>query len=174
VELIDLDTRRHVTVVGNVPGDPSGVVFDASGNLYVGLGFGQNQARTGEIRRFSAADVRAAIRTGAFLDFDTRSSLVVQVLSGSHLSFDPAGHLFVGGGDFVGSTGSFGFYAQVDVKTGQVVGRFDPTDGDPNDHDFVFFVLASTPVQCKLGAVDTFSFFGSGVPRVFERSTCNP
>lgn len=174
VELIDLDTGRHVTLVGDVPGDPSGVVFDAAGNLYVGLGFGQDQARTGEIRRFPAADVRAAIRTGAFLDFDTRSSLVSQILSASHFSFDPAGHLFVGGGDFVGTTGSFGFYAQVDVGTGEVVGRFDPTDGDPNDQDFVFFTLASTPAGCRLGAVDTFSFFGTGVPRVFERSTCTP
>ncbi len=171
VEMLDLVSGEQTTLVGPVPGDPSGVAFDHAGNLYVGLGFAQDTSRTGEIHRFDKEDVQAAIDSGIPLDFDTQSTLVVQVLSGTSMHFDNQGDLWVGGGDLIGTTGSFGFFAEVDVTTGQVVNRFDPTDGDPDDHDFVFYALAFTPVGCRLAALDTFSFFG-GTPQVFQMNVC--
>jgi hypothetical protein len=171
VEMLNLRTSQKITLVGPVPGDPSGVAFDRHGNLYVGLGFGQDKARTGEIHRFDRTAILRAIFTASPLNFDSDGRLVTQILSGGSLHFDRRGHLFVGGGDFIGTTNSFGFFAEVDVDTGQVVALFDPTDGDPNDHDSTFFSLAFTPVGCRLAAVDTFSFSG-GTPQVFQRNVC--
>jgi hypothetical protein len=169
VEMLNLATGSQITLVANVPGDPSGVSF-RKGNLYVGLGLGQDQARTGEIRQFDRRDVTRAIQTGVPLDFDTESTLITQFLSGGDLPFDSQGDLFVGGGDFFGVTGSFGFFAEFDTKNGEVT-KFDPTDGDPNDGDSVFFSLKiGAPRQCRLGAVDSFSV----PPKVFQMNVCEP
>jgi hypothetical protein len=174
VKLLDLRTQAVSLLVDGIPGAPSGVAFDRRGNLYAGLGFGQDPARTGEIRRFGRAAIRSALLTGIALDFDSDGELVVQVLSGSNLQFDLFGRLWVGGGDIIGPTGSFGFFAQVDPRTGQVLERFDPTDGDPDDQDVVFYFLAFTPVGCRIAAVDEFAFFGSGTPQVFQMNACRP
>jgi hypothetical protein len=47
VEALDVDTGTTTHIVGNVPGDPGGVAFDNQGNLYVGLGSGQDTSHTG-------------------------------------------------------------------------------------------------------------------------------
>jgi hypothetical protein len=172
VEVLNPQTKQKRTVVGNIPGDPGGVTFDHAGNLFVGLGAGQNNARTGEIHRFAKQDVEDALRTGAPLDFDTNSTIVTQILNAGDLEFDAQGDLFVGGCNF--SNGSCGFIAQVDVTTGQVVDRFDPVDGDPNDGDIRFFEIAATPSMCRLGALDLFSFFNPDESIVFERPVCAP
>jgi hypothetical protein len=172
VELLDLNTGHKSSIVGNIPGDPGGVEFDASGNLYVGLGSAQDQARTGEIRRFTSKEVAAAVRGQELLDFDTDSRLVAQVLNAGDLEFDTDGDLFVGGGDLFGPRGDFGYIAQVNVRNGRVVDRFDPTDGNPNDHDFVFFEISFTGALCQLGALDLESFFTPDPSVIFERQVC--
>jgi hypothetical protein len=170
VELVDINTGEQVTLVGPVPGDATGVAFDKQGNLYVGLGFAQDPSRTGEIRRFDKQDVQEAIRTGVPLPYDS-GTLVTQVLSGGPFEFDSAGNLWVGGGDLFGSTGSFGFFAQVDVETGEILNRFDPQDGDPNDQDFVFYNVAFTRKGCRVAAFDSFSLF-SGPATLYEAQVC--
>jgi hypothetical protein len=172
VELLDIHTLAHITLVGPVPGDPSGVVFDAFGNLYVGLGAGQDATRNGEIRRFSIVDLARAIFTHTPVSFDS-GTFVTQVLSGGSLHFDTRkiDDLFVGDGDIFGPTGSFGFFAKVDTDTGTIVRRFEPEDNDPNGHDQAFWELAFTPVGCRLAAVDTFAL-ASGPAPVFQMNAC--
>ncbi len=172
VEHLDLKSGRNVSIVANIPGDPGGVVFDKKGNLYVGLGAASEPTRVGEIHRFDKRDVVEAIRSGIPLDFNTDSEVVAQVLNAGDLKFDSKGDLYVGGGDLFGVTGSFGFIAKVDVKTGEIIERFDPIDGDPDDSDFVFFSLGFTPVRCRLGALDLISFFTADEPTIFERKVC--
>lgn len=172
VELLDLKTGTKQSVVGNIPGDPGGVTFNARGDLFVGLGSASDLTRIGEIRRFDKHDINYAISTGVPLDFDNDSTLIAQVLNAGDLEFGSTGNLFVGGGDLFGITGSFGFIAEIDRNTGRIINRFDPIDGDPDDGDFVFFGLSFTSVQCQLGAVDLFSFFSPADPVVFQRKVC--
>jgi hypothetical protein len=172
VEMLDIHSGAHKTLVGPIPGDPSGVVFDLFGNLYVGLGFGQDPSRNGEIRRFGALDVARAILTGTPVDF-ADGKLITQILSGGSLHFATPriDDLFVGDGDLFGPTGSFGFFAKVETGTGTVVQRFEPEDNDPDGHDEAFWALAFTPVGCRLGAVDTFALF-NGPAAVYQMNVC--
>lgn len=172
IELLNLKTGVKQSVVGNIPGDPGGVTFNARGDLFVGLGAASNLSRVGEIRRFDKHDINNAISSGVPLDFDSDSTLIAQILNAGDLEFGSTGNLFVGGGDLFGITGSLGFIAEIDRNTAQVINRFDPIDGDPDDGDFVFFGLAFTPVNCQLGALDLISFFSPADPVVFERKVC--
>ena len=70
----------------------------------------------------------------------------------SSVAFSSNGKLFVSGANF--TTGDAGYIAEVDVDTGQIVRKFDPADGDPNDGDFTFYQLAFTRQRCTLGALD--------------------
>ncbi len=171
IEVLNLRSGEKRSVIGNIPGDPGGITFDWWGNLFVGLGAGQDSTRTGEIRRFDRRAIREALRNGTVLDFDADSTLVAQTLNAGDLEFDAQGDLFVGGGQFTGA--ETGFIAQVDVATGEIVDRFDPTDGDPNDGDITFFSLAITPGGCRLGALDLNSFFNESESIIYEQQVCS-
>jgi hypothetical protein len=170
VEMVDIKTGEQTTLIGPIPGDPSGIAFDRQGNLYVGLGYAQDPSRTGEIRVFDKQDVQEAIRTGVPLPYDS-GRLITQVLSGGPFVFDNDGHLWVGGGDLFGTTGSYGFFAQVDVETGEILNRYDPSDGNPDDQDFVFYNLAFTRKGCRIAAFDSFALFSGPAP-LYEAQVC--
>lgn len=171
VEALNVNTGTTIHIVGNIPGDPGGVEFDSQGNLYVGLGSGQDGNRTGEIHRFNKSVVDAALAGQGFVNFDD-GQLIAKVLNAGDLAFSSNGKLFVSGANF--TTGDAGYIAEVDVNTGQIVRKFDPADGDPNDGDFKFYELAFTDHRCTLGAIDLFSFFNTD-PRVIykEVQVCN-
>ena len=171
VEALDVITGTTITIVGNIPGDPGGIAFDNQGNLYVGLGSGQDGNRTGEIRRFDSSVVDAALAGQGFVDFDD-GELIAQVLNAGDLAFSSNGKLFVSGANF--TTGDAGYIAEVDVDTGQIVRKFDPADGDPNDGDFKFYEISFTYQRCTLGAIDLFSFFNADPSVIYEESqVCN-
>jgi hypothetical protein len=171
VEALRVNTGTKTTIVGNVPGDPGGIAFDNQGNLYVGLGSGQDGNRTGEIRRFDSSIVDAALAGQGFVNFDS-GQLIAKVLSAGDLAFSSNGRLFVGGANF--TTGDAGYIAEVDVDTGQIVRKFDPADGDPNDGDFRFYELSFTHHRCTLGAIDLFSFFNADPSVIYEETqVCN-
>lgn len=171
VEALNVNTGTTIHIVGNIPGDPGGVEFDNQGNLYVGLGSGQDPNRTGEIRRFDDSLVDAALAGQGFTNFDD-GELIAKVLNAGDLAFSANGKLFVGGANFF--TGDSGYIAEVDVDTGQIVRKFDPADGDPNDGDFTFYELSFTHSRCTLGALDLFSFFSPDPSVIFEEEhVCN-
>ena len=171
VEALNVNTGVTTHIVGNIPGDPGGVDFDNQGNLYVGLGSGQDGNRTGEIRRFDDSVVDAALAGQGFVDFDD-GELITQVLNAGSIAFSANGRLFVSGANF--TTGDSGYIAEVDVDTGQIVRKFDPADGDPNDGDFTFYELSFTHQRCTLGALDLFSFFSPDPSVIYEETqVCN-
>lgn len=171
VEALDVNTGTTTTIVGNIPGDPGGVVFDNQGNLYVGLGAAQDSSRTGEIRRFDSSVVDAALAGQGFVNFND-GELIAQVLNAGDLAFSSNGKLFVSGANF--TTGEAGYIAEVDVDTGQIVRKFDPADGDPNDGDFTFYQLSFTRHRCTLGALDLFSFFSADPSVIYQEAhVCN-
>jgi hypothetical protein len=86
VEALNVNTGTTIHIVGNIPGDPGGVEFDNQGNLYVGLGSGQDPNRTGEIRRFDDSLVDAALAGQGFTNFDD-GELIAQVLNAGDLAF---------------------------------------------------------------------------------------
>lgn len=166
-EFLDLRTNQARTIVDDIPGVPDGVALDGLGNLYVGMGATEDGVRTGEIFRFDAADVKRAVNQGAVLDYDDDGTFVADVLNGGDLAFDTENDLFVSGANFVEN--DLGYVAEVDVATGQVVDRFDPVDGDPNDGDSRFFAIEFTRDGCRLGSLDLFSFFDSDPEIVYQR-----
>ena len=171
VEALNVNTGITTHIVGNIPGDPGGVEFDNQGNLYVGLGSGQDGNRTGEIRRFDDSVVDAALAGQGFVSF-ADGEFIAKVLNAGDLAFSSNGKLFVGGANF--TTGDSGYIAEVDVDTGQIVRKFDPADGDPNDGDFTFYELAFTRERCTLGALDLFSFFSADPSVIYEEAhVCN-
>jgi hypothetical protein len=171
VEALNVNTGTTTTIVGSIPGDPGGVAFDNQGNLYVGLGSGQDGNRTGEIRRFDKSVVDAALAGQGFVDFDN-GELIAKVLNAGDLAFSSNGKLFVSGANF--TTGDAGYIAEVDVDTGQIVRKFDPADGDPNDGDFKFYEISFTHHRCTLGALDLFSFFNADPSVIYEeKHVCN-
>jgi hypothetical protein len=155
VERLDLNTKKVQTVIDNIPGASSGVGVDRQGNIYTGIGFDPNGARTGEIRRFSRTDINRAIKTQIPLNFDSDGVFVVKALSAGNLVFDQQGDLWVGGGDLAGG-GQQGFIAEIDPQTGTVLRRIDPTDGNPDAGPTNFFQIAiSKPFSCTIGAVNS-------------------
>ncbi|BCY09358.1 SMP-30/gluconolactonase/LRE family protein [Actinoplanes sp. L3-i22] len=171
VEVLDVARGTTRPLVARIPGDPGGIALDSRQNLYVGLGAGQDTSRTGEIHRFGHDAVRRAMRTGQPLDFDADGRLVTQVLNAGDLAFGPRGELYVGGGDFQARQ-DFGYVAVVDVRTGQVLRRLDPVDGDPADGDQRSFDIATRPGACRLAALDLFSFFSADPSVIHLVSVC--
>ena len=156
VERLSLITKEVQLVIDAIPGASGGVGVDQLGNLYTGIGFDNNLARTGEIRRFSRQDVDTAIDTGIPLDFDTDGTFIAQVLSATGLLFDLEGDLWIAGGDIMGG-GQQGFIAEIDPNTGDILRRIDPSDGDPDSGPTVFYSIAiSDPISCKIAAADFF------------------
>lgn len=170
VQLLDLRTRLTRPIIDDVPGIPDGVAVDQKGDVYVGLGIGADPERTGEIRRFAGHLVRQAIKSGQALGFDAAGTFVTEVLNGGDLEFDRAGDLFVSGADFAEQ--DLGYVAKVDVSTGEVVDRFDPADGDPDDGDQGVYAIEITPRGCTLGALDLNAFFTAEPEVIFQRDVC--
>jgi streptogramin lyase len=155
IERINVTTQAVQTVIDKVPGASAGVGVDRLGNVYTGIGSDPNGKRTGEIRRFSRRIINQAIQTGIPFNFND-GEFVAQVLSAGGLLFDEEGHLWVSGGDLLGN-GQQGFIAEVDPKTGKILRRIDPTDGNPDGGPQVFFSIAiSRPFSCTIGAVNSF------------------
>src|SRR5262249_23325889 len=99
-------------VVTNIIGASAGVSIDAAGNLYVGNGFGSD---TGLIKAFTAANWQSALATNTPLNFATQGTPVADLLSAYPIGFDASGNMFVGGGDFFGGSGDYGYAAFVDA-----------------------------------------------------------
>jgi streptogramin lyase len=155
VERVNLSTQAVQTVIDNVPGASAGVGVDRLGNVYTGIGSDPNGQRTGEIRRFSRRIINQAIQTRVPVNFGD-GEFVAKVLSAGGLLFDGEGQLWVSGGDLLGN-GQQGFIAEVDPKTGQILRRIDPTDGNPDGGPQAFFSIAiGDPLSCTIGAVNSF------------------
>ena len=86
--------------------------------------------------------------------FNSYGELIAQVLNAGDLAFSSNGKLFVSGANF--TTGDAEYIAEVDVDTGQIVRKFDPADGDPNDGDFKFYEISLHTIAAR-----------------WERSTCS-
>ena len=115
VQVLTLSTAAVKTVVGNVGGATGGVAFDAAGNLYTGNGYdlAVGGSETGTIKRFDKTAWEIAAAGGTALDFEAGTNTVADLLSASSLGFDASGNLFVGGGDFYGTSGDYGYAALV-------------------------------------------------------------
>lgn len=106
---------RSTLVLENVGGASGSVGFDAHGNLYTGNGFDFTPgmgSSTGDVRGFDAVDVQRVLQGGRDpLQFEDEGRSIVRRLSAGGLDFDPAGNLFVGGGDLFGGSGDFNYFA---------------------------------------------------------------
>jgi hypothetical protein len=112
VDILNTSAATVTPVVTNIVGASAGVSIDAAGNLYVGNGFGSN---SGLIKSFSAASWQSALATNTPLNFATQGTPVADLLSAYPIGFDGSGNMFVGGGDFFGSSGDYGYAALVDA-----------------------------------------------------------
>lgn len=112
VDILNTSTAVVTPVVTNIIGASAGVSIDAAGNLYVGNGFGSD---VGLIKSFAPAAWQSAFATSTPLNFATQGTPVVDLLSAYPIGFDGSGNMFVGGGDFFGSSGDYGYAALVDA-----------------------------------------------------------
>lgn len=104
--------RAAVSAIGGAVG---GLAFDAAGNLYATNGFdGSGPSETGWVKAFTKADWEAALANFTPLAFEVDGVPIADLLSASPVGFDALGNMFVGGGDFFGSSGDFGYAALVD------------------------------------------------------------
>jgi hypothetical protein len=117
VQVLDTTTSTVKQVIANIAGSSAGVTVDAAGNLYAANGSGSSPSGSsvGWIKEFSAAAWQNAMATSTPLNFETRGTPVVDLLSAYPIGFDTSGNLFVGGGDFFGSSGDKGYAALVDA-----------------------------------------------------------
>jgi hypothetical protein len=173
VEVLDISSGTHWSLIGPIPGDPGGIALDRNGNLLLGLGAGQDTQRTGEIRQFPRALIRAGLTMRRAIDFDTSGRVVNRVLNAGDLVVDATGQLYVGGGDFVGRQ-DHGYIGQVDLQSGRLVRTFDPVDGDPTDGDQRSFNIALVESKCELVALDLFSFSNQDPSLLYESRACRP
>jgi hypothetical protein len=112
VDILNTSTAVVTPVVTNIIGASAGVSIDSAGNLYVGNGFGSD---VGLIKAFAAAGWQSALATNSPLNFATQGIPVADLLSAYPIGFDGTGNMFVGGGDFFGSSGDYGYAALVDA-----------------------------------------------------------
>lgn len=114
VRILDL-VDGSSTLVISLDGASGGLAFDEQGNLFTGNGYDfiPGGSDIGDIRAFSAADL-AEVLSGqqGVIDFATSGQFIGRVLSASGLSFDSAGQLFIGGGDF--DRGAIDYFALAD------------------------------------------------------------
>ena len=117
VQVLNTTTSAVSSVIGSIGGFSGGVAVDAAGNLYAGNGFNTTAggSDTGWVKAFTPAQVHAAIASGTSINFEAAGTPIVDLLSGSTLGFDGSGNLYVGGGDFFGTSGDFGYSAVVDA-----------------------------------------------------------
>lgn len=116
VTRIDGATHEARVVVSNIGGASGGVTTDGM-NLYTANGFdfvpGAGSSDTGEVRAFALSAITSAASSGTPLDFEALGRPVADALTASSLAFDVTGNLLVGGGDFFGGSGDFGYAAAV-------------------------------------------------------------
>ncbi|MFW5652547.1 MAG: hypothetical protein ACOC0P_00760 [Planctomycetota bacterium] len=139
ISIVEITFPLASTVVlENIGGASGGIGFDHAGNLYTGNGFDfipDEGTETGDVKVFDATTVQDVLagNRGA-VDFETEGTGVADRLSAGGLVTDPAGNLFVGGGDNFGTSGDFNYFAVLngdavqDVINGVDVGPI--TDAD--------------------------------------------
>jgi len=111
VNEIDAPTASARTVIDGVGGASGGVTTDGT-YLYTANGFaGSGPSGTGEVKAFTLADVAGAATP---IDFEANGVSVVDDLSGNSLGFDSEGNFLIGGGDYFGASGDFGYFAVYD------------------------------------------------------------
>lgn len=117
VQVLDTTTSSVKQAITNVGGASAGVAFDAAGNLYTGnaFDFSPGGSGAGWIKEFSAAAWQNALATSTPLDFEASGTPVADLLSAYPIGFDPSGNMFVGGGDFFGGSGDYGYAALIDA-----------------------------------------------------------
>jgi hypothetical protein len=117
VQVLDTTTSFLQQAIINVGGASAGVAFDSAGNLYTGnaFDFSAGGSSTGWIKEFSAAAWQNALVTSTPLDFETSGTPIADLLSAYPIGFDSSGNMFVGGGDFYGSSGDYGYAALIDA-----------------------------------------------------------
>jgi len=122
-----LEAPQFDPVVGGIAGAAADVALDADGNLYTGNGYSSDfvGTRTGQVKRFAAADWEAA-RTNGPLDFES-APLLTQYSSAGTLLADMEGNLVIAGGR-----------SDAPLAASNGLAIFRPADGalrefDPND-----------------------------------------
>lgn len=121
-------------VVTNIGGASAGITFDAAGNLYTGNGFQYGgPSDTGWIKGFEPSEWMPALGGGDPVDFEAEGTLIVDLLSAAALGFDAEGNLHVGGGDFFGGGGDYGYAGLVHhTEVADALGGGGPADpADP-------------------------------------------
>jgi len=147
VSVLDLTSGSNSVVI-DVPGGSGGVAVDSLGRLYVAIGYDATGVRTGEIRRFAAADIQAALTGGFVIDYDT-GLFITRELSASSLAFINDNLLICGGSDSTGTSGRYDYFAVIDVTTGATIAKFDP---DPTS-EASFYSVAYNAATQQMGAM---------------------
>lgn len=117
VDVFDTVSLTTTNLIQNVGGASAGITLDAAGNLYTGNGFdfAAGGSDTGWVKGFTAAAWQDALANGTPIDFENAGTPVADLLTAGTLTFDAMGNLMVGGGDFFGGSGDFGYAALVDA-----------------------------------------------------------
>jgi hypothetical protein len=112
VSRLDTTTSTSTPVI-NVIGDGSGGVAIRSGRLFTGIGLDSavGAPSVGLIRSFNLSALASATSPVAF----ATGTSVADALTAGSLDFDAQGNLTVGGGDFFGGSGDFGYAAVYDA-----------------------------------------------------------
>jgi hypothetical protein len=134
---IRADTLGVRTVIDGIGGASGGVTTDGT-YLYTGNGFAfGGPSATGEVKAFLLADIDTAVTP---IDFEAHGISVADDLSGGSLGFDSRGNFLVGGGDFFGTSGDFGYFAVYDDEAldvalagGGIMSRLDRLTFTPNN-----------------------------------------
>ncbi len=147
VSVIDTDSTNDTPtlIIANIPGASSGITFDAKGDLVTGIGWDQDDSRTGEVAIFDASAIDAAVANGSNLDYDADGHVIAKgLLSADSLGFDSDGDLLVGGGDVFGTSGNYGY---AEIVSSDVVARV-LAGGPPADPDTAGELTKLSPDPC--------------------------
>ncbi len=162
VAAIDLDQPDEVefTLIGSIPGASGGIAVDAGGNVVTGVGWDPLDTRTGEVRIFPAALIRAHLDARSGVLFESDGLLLApNVLSADSIVFDSDGRLFIGGGDVMGTSGQYGYAVQMESETvARVLAGGSPAEDsdllriqpDPCSNDDTTSVLAVAGLEMLL------------------------
>lgn len=116
VEVLDTSDGSVISLVTNIGGSSAGLCVDSSGRLYTGNGFDffPGGSETGSVKAFPKTLWEPVLSGGASIDFEAQGTEVVDLLGAAGIGFDSTGNFFVGGADFFGGSGDFGYAALVD------------------------------------------------------------
>jgi PKD repeat protein len=123
VSSIDLSSPGLVTdIITGIPGASAGVCLDGKGNIYTGNGYSNFGIpnETGLVKRFAL--------TGAVQNW-SNGEAIARLLSATPLIYCESGAILTGGGDLYGS-GDAGYFAAVNIATGDKVLELDPDASD--------------------------------------------